>query len=165
MSGSLKLEGKDIINKKLKELGKKVANKVSRDSIREGAKVLRKEMRANAPKGETGDLKRSIRYRIRGKRGNFTAKVGVTRNIYYAWFLEYGTSAHRVPNENVGARRNKRKNDAKIKIDGRVYSKADHPGVKPNPFIRRSWERKKRSAYESIKTTLWKRISQENNRL
>lgn len=165
MSASLKLDGLEQINEKLKALGGKVANKVSRDAVREGAKVIRKEMRAGAPKGNSGELRKNIRYRIRGRKGNFNAKVGISKKIYYAWFIEYGTSAHQVPSENLGRGRNKRKNDKKIKINGEVYSKAKHPGIKPNPFMRRAWERSKTKSYESMKHTLWKRISQENNRI
>lgn len=161
MSASLKLDGLADLNKRLKKLGGKVANKVSRDAVREGAKVVRKEMRAGAPKGETGNLRKSIRYRIRGRKGNFRARIGVTSKIYYAWFLEYGTAAHTVPGKSKGGNRS----NAKVLIDGKVFSKANHPGIRPNPFMRRAWDRSQRRTEQAIKSTLWKRIREESNRL
>lgn len=163
MPASLKLDGLKEINRKLEALGSKVANRVSKDSLREASKVIRKEMRSSAPKGKTGNLRKAIKYKVRGRKGNFTARIGVTRNIYYAYFIEYGTKAHRVPTPLVGAR-NKTKNKSKIVINGKVYSGANHPGIKANPFLRRSWESSKKRSFSVIKKTLWKRMLQEANR-
>ena len=118
MPASLKLDGLKEINKKFTALGQKVVNKVSRDALREGAKVMRKEMRAAAPKGDSGRLRRSIKYKIKGKKGNFRARVGIIKgkdkkqHAYYAYFVEYGTKEHRIPSETVGARKNKAKYSA-----------------------------------------------------
>ena len=45
MAGSVKIEGLAEMNKALKKLDAKVANKISRAGIAEAAKVMRKEMR------------------------------------------------------------------------------------------------------------------------
>ena len=164
MSGSLKLNGLKDLNKRLEKLGGKVSNKVSRDAVREGAKVIRKEMRARAPR-KTGELRRNIRYRIRGRKGNFHAKVGLSRKIYYGWFIEYGTQEHLIPSPTVGRGRNKRKNTRKLKINGVVISRVMHPGIRQRPFMRPAWDSSKRKTFDSIKTALWKRTREETSRL
>jgi len=140
MTATFKLDGLKDLNKKLKKLAPKVAKKVSRDALRAGAVVVRKEMRSNAPR-DSGKLRKNIRFRIRGRKGRFRAKVGVTSDAFYAWYIEYGTGAHTI--------------EGKVAINGNVYSRVKHPGIKPNPFLRRSWEKSKKRAMRAVSSKLW----------
>lgn len=162
MSGGLKIEGLKELNKSLHRLGAKVANQITRAGIAAAAQAIRKEMRSAAPK-KTGKLRKSIRYRIRrdASRRGFSAKVGVTGPGFYARFIEYGASSHRVPSELVGRRRDRRKNDARVAFDGGVYSNVNHPGISPKPFLRPAFDRSKRPALDAMKKRLWDRIRRE----
>lgn len=161
MDGSVKVTGLREMNSALKKLDAKVANKISRAGIAEAAKVMRKEMRERAPR-DSGNLRKNIKYKLRRfQRRGFTGTVGVTRKAFYAGFIEYGSSPHRLPAEKIGRGRGKRKNNAKISFDGGVFSGANHPGISPKPFLRPAFEAKKEAAIKSIGVKIWALIKKE----
>jgi HK97 gp10 family phage protein len=73
------LTGDDAIEAMLKDLAEKEADRIAKSVLGAGLTVISKQMRKDAPKGPTGNLKKSIGKRLeRGKRGgNFTAKAGI----------------------------------------------------------------------------------------
>lgn len=161
MTGSVKLKGVGDLKKKFAQLAIKAQTKIGRRGLAEAAKVYRKEIRSRAPR-ETGKLRRSIRYRIRRKRrGHFVGRVGVTGEAFYARFIEYGSSPHRIPSETVGRGRNKEKNTAKVKIGEGIYSAVDHPGTNARPFIRPAFDSASRKAIDAAKKKLWQGIREE----
>lgn len=90
--------GDKRIDKALRALGPKVGNKVVRRAMREGMQPVKAQVEADAPKGETGNLARSVKVRA-GKRSRKGPSVEVLiedatfrGERYYAAFEEYGTS-------------------------------------------------------------------------
>ena len=161
MSGSVKLKGIQDLKKKFAKLTAKAQTKVGRQGLAEAAKTFRKEIRSRAPK-DSGNLRKNIRYRIRRKRrGHFQGRVGVTGAAFYARFIEYGASPHRIPNETTGRGRNKQKNKAKVAFNGAVYGAVDHPGVTAKPFIRPAFDAAARKAIDAAKKKLWEGIKRE----
>ena len=156
MTESFKITGLKELDKALVRLEAKVSKKITRQGIAEAAKLFRREMRARAPK-KTGDLRRNIRFKLRSNYGRgFTGKVGVSSKAFYARFIEYGTSPHRIPNEFVGRGRNKRKNN--VSFNGRVYTVINHPGTTARPFLRPAYEATKRRAIDAVGEKIWELI-------
>ena len=103
---SMRLEGASDLERKLKRLEAKVAKKIVRRAVRDGAKVIMAETKARCPV-DTGRLKRSFAIRAsKGKRSFFGVAVfpsvkkepdlvshskDGTRQ-YYPAVVEYGTS-------------------------------------------------------------------------
>jgi HK97 gp10 family phage protein len=101
---NFKIEGGKALDNALKQLGYDMEKKVAKSAVRAGANVIAKQARINAPLGETGTLKRSIKVVTRSKRtGDAVASV-VTRsgkkytargmNAWYAGRVEFGPPAH-----------------------------------------------------------------------
>lgn len=161
MIGKAKITGDRELKLKLAKLPKAMQGKIGRQSLAEAAKHYRKEIRANTPK-DKGDLRKAVRFKIRRQRvGSFKGMVGVTKDGFYALFLEYGTAPHRVPNEFVGARKTKRKNKAKVVIGGDVFSSANVGGIKARPFLRPTFKRETPNVLKNVRKFIWKRVLQE----
>ncbi len=161
MTGSVKLKGVGDLKKKFAQLAIKAQTKIGRKGLAAAAIEYRKEIRSRAPR-KTGKLGKSIRYRIKRKRrGLFVGRVGVSQEAFYARFIEYGSSPHRIPSETVGRGRNKRKNDARVVIGGGVYSVVEHPGTSAKPFIRPAFDAASRRALDAVKKKLWQGIREE----
>ena len=86
------------IDRKLRALGPKVANRVVRRALRNAAKMVRAEVQANAPEGEARDLVRSVKVRAgKRSRNKISMQVGYdksnfTNPKFVPAFVEYGTS-------------------------------------------------------------------------
>lgn len=99
---SFKLHGIERTIAALEWLDKKVRRKVVSKAMRAGAKVIQQRAKANAPKGETGNLKRAITVRAskyigrRKKNRNevsFNAQIGAGNfkgKTFYGAFQEFG---------------------------------------------------------------------------
>lgn len=80
------------ISRALKALGgfeKRVANKLLRGALRKGAKVVQQDAKADAPVGETNELKQSVKVRS-GKRKKGQISIEVVADAHP--FVEFGTS-------------------------------------------------------------------------
>lgn len=98
MAGQVKFEIKGLkeVIKNLKELEPKVQKKVVRKALREGTKIVQKEMQGEAPT-DTGALKKSIKVRAgKQKKHSLSVKVETDKSQfpdqYYSAFVEFGTS-------------------------------------------------------------------------
>lgn len=66
------------VEKLLKKLADKAGDRVAKSCISAGTSVLRKEIKKAAPKGPTGNLKKSVGSRISGRIGkDYVAKAGI----------------------------------------------------------------------------------------
>jgi HK97 gp10 family phage protein len=72
------ITGLPELEKTLKNLADKTADKIARSALRAGVVVVAKAEKAAAPVGKTGQLKASIGSRVgKGRSGIFQAKAGV----------------------------------------------------------------------------------------
>lgn len=122
----IKLKGFEELSRKLNQIESKVSRSIVRKGTAKMAQVVRKEMRAKAPR-KTGKLKKELRYKIRRKTsGGFTAEVGAFNGAYYAKFIEKGTKMHKI---RAGSKRKV------LSFRGRTVSEVEHPGISAKPFI------------------------------
>ena len=88
--------GDIALNKALKALGSKLALKLERKALRQVAKPVLADAKANAPVGETGDLKRALKLRaMRRSRTRIgmqivTSKGWFQGDTFYGAFQEFG---------------------------------------------------------------------------
>ncbi len=109
-----------ILNETLPvEVRKELAKAVTAE-----AKAIQAAAKAAAP-GVTGQLRRDVRIRRRGK--GLSAFVGVfsKERGYIARFLTFGTKPHEI----------KPKNGNYLNIGGRLVRSIMHPGIKPHDFL------------------------------
>lgn len=132
------------IDRKLRSLPTRVANKVVRQAMRAALRPLAAAAAREAPEGVTGDLERSIKVRS-GKRSRSAIRMGVVvaednfrnRKKFYAAFEHLG---HRVRvGRRTGPGRKKEFGDSK---------------VPPDPFMRRAYD----SGADAAKATAEHRI-------
>jgi HK97 gp10 family phage protein len=94
----IEIKGLDEIEKRLKQLPQKVAKKVVRKAVREGAKPILKAAQSKVPV-KTGALKKSLKVRaMKAKlaKGGAGVHVGVSDqwfkgDLFYGGMVEFGT--------------------------------------------------------------------------
>jgi HK97 gp10 family phage protein len=88
------IKGSKEIIKKLDSLEKKIATKIVRTAIREAAKPILKEAKANIP-SDSGNLKKNTKIRTmkrkKGRIGLIVQSSSTDPQGYYGSFVEYGT--------------------------------------------------------------------------
>ena len=186
VSGAVSLRGFAEFEKKLRALPGKVARKVVRQALREGAKIIQAEAKARVPV-DSGKLKKSIKVRAAKSRKKGTAAVVVQTGqgdfkgeTFYGAFLEYG--------HKLGARRSSAttKDLRKQAADLRQYRKTtgdkrwestekslrdrakrsyadDQSGrtdVPPRPYMRPAFDSKKEAAERTIAAKLAQGITE-----
>lgn len=89
---TVKIEGLDVLDRRLKELGNKGAGKVLKKALRAAAKPVKKEAQARVAVDE-GELKKAIftSVTVTNKWGA-TARVGYKKHAFWGLFIEKGTS-------------------------------------------------------------------------
>ena len=77
----IELVGAKELSKQLKEFGPKVSKRAANTGIRKAAMQVRREFKAAAPRGKTGNLRRSIKMKYSPRSGR--AWVGLRDRFYY----------------------------------------------------------------------------------
>lgn len=144
MSQLIHVTGLSDLQRFLDELPAKIERNVLRGAVRAGANVIKNEAKAVCPVGPPsatgarryklyeGALRDSIRVSVKAKGGRVTASIkagGKLKNgadVWYAHIVERGAVAHKISAKKGGF----------LAIGGGVYRKVDHPGIKPQPFMR-----------------------------
>lgn len=116
------------VQAEIRRASKKGSQEAAKVATRKMALLFKKELKARTPL-ESGNLRRSMRHSVR-KAKKFTGylgKVGLIRRRrsdkdypFYAYFLEKGTKAHKIP---------------RAAFDDGVYSGVEHPGIEARPFF------------------------------
>jgi HK97 gp10 family phage protein len=91
---SVEIQGKKEFEETLRNLVKALPNDKVEPVMMEGAKVIADAARAKAPKGPTGNLKRSVKSKFLKQISNYprSAAAAVDRKIApHAHLIEYGT--------------------------------------------------------------------------
>jgi HK97 gp10 family phage protein len=96
----LKIDPKQIdqINRRLREVPKKLGDKAVKKGLREGEKVIQKEAKKNAPR-KTGQTKKAIKVKaLRKRKDSYAVDLQIGKGDYkgdqfYASFQEFGWHA------------------------------------------------------------------------
>lgn len=93
---SVKITGAYSVEQALKDLEPKLAKKVLRKAVRQGAKILKEETEKEAPK-KTGALAGSVKIKTRFKKSVISAQTVIGEGAFkgetwYAAAIEFGTS-------------------------------------------------------------------------
>ncbi len=121
---------------------------VAKVILEEGGKPLRDHLRAAAPLGPTGNLRKAIQATIaRAKALSPAVYVSVRRSIaHHLHLVTGGTKPHRILAKLAHS----------LHIGGHYYKFVDHPGAKPNDYFRNTWEAYQNETSESITQGLGK---------
>jgi HK97 gp10 family phage protein len=135
----------------LQQLPVKVEKNILRAALRAGASEFRKDARQRVPVDD-GDLKRSIRVTARTKRGTVYAAVKAGGRLApHAHLVEFGTKAHKI----------KPKKQKALAFGGTVAREVDHPGARPQPFMRPTFDGGASSAIAATGAKIRERLTQE----
>lgn len=135
----------------LQQLPVKVEKNILRAALRAGANQFRSGARQKVPVDD-GDLKRSIRVTTRTKRGTVYAAVKAGgRTAPHAHLVEFGTKAHKIV---------AKKQDA-LSFNGRIVREVDHPGARPQPFMRPTFDGGATAAIAATGAKIRERLTKE----
>lgn len=159
-AASLTLKGGKQLERALIQLGEKTRKQIVRRAVKKAAAPILKTAKARAPV-ETGLLKISLATKIKHYKRSGTWMV-----IIGARFRFKGKKVAAIRAASKGVR-GERKTPALyahlVEFGTRVRSQ--HPGVKPQPFMRPAWFAHWRQAFNTLRAQLWTEILKESNRL
>lgn len=126
MSDLVHVKGLSDMQKLLDTLPAKMEQNVMRGALRAGMKPIKEAAKDGAAKA-TGVLAAGMKVSVRARAGKITASLRAAgKHGYLARWIEYGTSAHQI----------KAKKGSALVIGGQPVMVVDHPGAKPQPFMR-----------------------------
>lgn len=164
------ISGGAELDRLLQTLPAKLEGNVMRAALAAGARVIMREAKRNAPVGPPsstnaqeyggyqGALRDSVRVTTgRTKTGTVFASVkagGRTKkgaDVFYAHIIEFGSRRHLI-----------RPRAGRLEIGGKFVGGAvDHPGIRPQPFMRPALDAKLPEALQAITTYVRKRLAKE----
>lgn len=143
------VQGLKELHQMLQELPVRIEKNIMRGAIRAGANVYRDAARAASPVDD-GLLKRSIKTGSTNvKKGRVVVNVGT--DLYYARMVEFGTASYytgtgksvkkpyKIPKRSKSGKTTKRLKKA-VKFGNVIVNNVTHPGIKPQPFMRRAFD-------------------------
>lgn len=135
----------------LKTLAPKIQKNIMRSALRAGANVIKKEAKQEVPV-RSGALRKSLKVSTKSKNGTVTAVLKADSRVApHAHLVEFGTRPHKI----------KPRNGEALRIDGHVVSEIDHPGSRPKPFLRPSFDSKAPQAVVAVAEQIRKRLTAE----
>ncbi len=141
---TMKIEGLGKIDAALRELEKKMERKIVRQAVRAGAKIAQAEIKTSAPE-KSGVLKRSVTVRARKKRrrGEFSMNVLLdTRK--YPQLVSYSTGSR------SSLKTHKLTGKRYFYPAALEYGTTKNPNIKTKGWMRKAWDRKKRTALAMV---------------
>lgn len=137
----MNIRGAEYADKTLRDLGYKIARRITTNATRAGTNVIRDIARKMAPV-DTGLLRKRIGSSVKVNRVSGTAigtvkgrrtkgqrKKGEAHTNRYLHLVVAGTKAHDIePSEEKKS----------IRVNGKPYEKVRHPGSRANPFMDRA---------------------------
>jgi HK97 gp10 family phage protein len=169
------IKGGAELQRFLDQLPAKLEANVMRSALRQGAKLIADEAKAQAPVappnsenkrlygGYEGALRDSIRVSTGLKKGKVTASVkagGKKRkskrgaDVFYAHMVEFGTAAHSIKPTKKGGK--------KFLSFGGIFARSvEHPGAAPRPFMRPALDGKAGAAIVAVGAQIKKRLTKE----
>ena len=163
VSSNITITGLKELDALLKSLPAKIEGNVMRGALRAGQKVMLDGAKLNLSsitKQDTGLLAKSLRIRFERKSQKYgwlrSHLVAGSQDAYYAHMVEFGTAAHYISIKKEArpgrmTRRGEKKfgistinemvNRGSLVIGGQfVGASVAHPGSKPKPFMRRTFD-------------------------
>lgn len=135
----------------LKSLAPKIEKNIMRSALRAGVNVIKKEAQQEVPV-KTGLLRKSLRVSTKSKNGVVTAVLRADSRIApHAHLVEFGTRPHKIKPRNGDA----------LVIGSYVVADVDHPGARPHPFFRPSFDSKASQAITAVAEQIRKRLTKE----
>jgi HK97 gp10 family phage protein len=177
VSNDVQIKGGRELLAALQSLPGKIERNIMRTALREGAKVLKAEAQTHVPVRH-GDLRRSVRVKVRTKGSTIIASVTAGNEKAWYWrFVEYGTGPHWISvREGDRPWRNTRRGPKAFSIrtinrmaqrgslkigENFVGSSVAHPGAKATPFMRPALDTKARAAIAAAVATVKRRLTKE----
>ena len=187
MMEAVEIAGLSELNKLLQELPVRIERNIIQSGIRNAANIFRDRARANAPQ-ENGILKKAIKTAVNTKYGltkatiyidrtkRYTVRVGSGKNkttrsstAFYAHFIEFGTGTF----YSGSGSRSKRQpykipKPGKKRLtmpDGGVRTSVEHPGIRPQPFMRPAFDGGQNQALERFRQYIFDRLPIEIEKL
>ena len=130
----VKIVGLDVVRSRLRALPLRLRTNIMRGGLRAAARVVQIASRQEAPRGKTGNLRRSISVSTRSKLGGAVVEAKVKaggRRAWYANIVESGAKPHRIE-----ARRGKA-----LQIGPAFVASVQHPGFAGRGFMAKARER------------------------
>lgn len=145
------IKGGKELDAMLASLAPKIEKNILRAALRSGAVVFRQEAKSKAPV-DSGALRKSIKVSVGTKKGRITAKLKVGGKLApHAMLVEYGTKPHKIAPKGAGG----------LLIGGNVVGAVDHPGAKPHPFVRPTFDEKSTPAIAAVAAKIRERLTRE----
>jgi HK97 gp10 family phage protein len=183
-SNDVSISGLKELDALLKSLPAKIEGNVMRGALRAGQKVMldgAKLNLASITKQDTGLLEKSLRIRFARKSQKFgwlrSHLYAGDKDAYYANMVEFGTAAHYISIKKEArpgrmTRRGEKKfgvstinemvNRGSLVIGGNfVGASVAHPGSKPKPFMRRTFDAYSMPAINASVEYIRKRLPKE----
>lgn len=180
----IEIPGLSDLYKLMQELPAKIEGNIMNGALRAGQKVMLDAVRSKLKENnsfDTGLLDKSIRIRFNRrsrKRGWINSYlIAGNADAYYARWVEYGTAAHfiSVKEESRPTRMTRRgirtysistinrMVQRKSLVIGKnfVGTSVSHPGAKPKPFMRPSFDANKDKSISAISDYIRKRLPKE----
>jgi HK97 gp10 family phage protein len=135
----------------LQTLPVKVHRNVNRAALRAGAAVYLEEVKRTIPK-RSGLLVQSARITTRAKGGETSASVKVGNSkAWYAHLVEFGTRPHTIRPKANGA----------MRFGSVTTREVQHPGTRPQPFMRPAADSKFNEAVRAYGVKLRDRLTKQ----
>ena len=183
-SSEVSISGLKELDEMLKTLPTKIEANVMRGALRAGQKIMldgAKINLASITKQDSGLLEKSLRIRFARKSQKYgwlrSHLYAGDKDAYYAHMVEFGTVAHYIsvkkevrPSRMTRRGRkafgistiNEMVNRGSLKIGGQfVGASVVHPGSKPKPFMRRTFDAYSASAINASVEYIRKRLPKE----
>jgi len=151
----ISVAGAAQIQKALQEATNRAAN-ILEEATLSGAEVIRAEAERNAPR-DTGGLAENIEMIVTEKsRDKINVAIGPdvakpnrkAKRHFYGLFVEFGTQAHTI----------KARAGRALRIGDEFKAVAEHPGMRPRPFMRPALDSKQKSVQDKIADELKSRL-------
>lgn len=145
----VKVKGLSELQKYLDQLPMKIETNILRGALREGAKVVLAEAKANVPVS-SGVLRDGLKISTRYRKGKVSASIKAKgKHGYLAQWMEFGVKPHHI----------KGKDGKPLMIGAGFVEGVDHPGISPRPFLRPALDSQAGAALVAVGEAIKKRLT------
>jgi HK97 gp10 family phage protein len=159
----IEVHGLAELQKVLDGLPAKIEGKLMRGALRAGQKVMLDKARQEAPVDDS-DLKKSLRISFRRRSQKFgwvrMHLVAGDKKAWYAHLIEFGTASYYTGTGRTVGRpyEIKPKTKKSLFFGGVARDKVTHPGIKPNSFMRRTFDTTQKQSLQTMADYLRRRL-------